>query len=213
MHNDNTPRAPASIDALLRDLCAELERESRRGTSDVTRNALTGMLFEIFDAMRYRFDELAAEYGRALADKEIAIVVSGGRQAIALAVEVRRQDEAARARALGERITPHVAPRGAFERPRAQPPPLPPRVPGRAGRTSPGMPSVPPPPPRQLAPTVPVDVHDRITSPAPAPSPKPYRGQPHKPGERASEAPFMDDEPTPGGMQAEPPKPPGRRRS
>lgn len=189
-HNTQQPgRTRRGIDALLDDLKRELEQVSRRAPTGVVTNSLTGMLFEIFDAVRYRIDEIAADSGRtALTDDEIAVVVGGARQAIALAVEFGRQDELARARALGERTTAPSIPKGAFE-----------RVPGRAGGTVQGM-------PRARDDTVPIDAHDRVTAPAPAP----YKGEP-RPAivvhPAADESFIGPDEATPVGLLPDDQKP------
>jgi hypothetical protein len=199
---DEMRRTRRGVDALLDDLVPELEAASHRVRTQVVINSLTGMLYEVFDAVRYRIDEIARDFERTtLTDDEIAVVVGGARQAIALAVEFSLQDELARARALGERHTAPAVPAGAFGR---LPPPIPAdaRKPGRAGGTVPGMPSVPP--PRRRDATVPVAPGDRVTAPNRTPVPvASYKGEPRP--RSGAEAVDPSARPTPLGLKLEEP--------
>ena len=124
--------------ALLDDLLRDYARAERKPAADPSAAPiLSGMLVEVVDVVRHAMRQLAAlEKRAALGKPQLDVLLSGARQAIVLAVELEREDEAARRRALGDRTTAPAAPAGSFRAPRrAQPPPLPKRG------------AVPPPPP------------------------------------------------------------------
>lgn len=115
---DEAKRVHRSVETLLVDVRRELARIrhcGERHLSAEVAHVLSGFGLELVDVVRYALRGIARDQQRhAPTDGEVAVIVAAARQFVALAVELERQDEVARARALGDRVTSPAAPAGAF---------------------------------------------------------------------------------------------------